>query len=204
MKKRFAICVLVGVSVFSFLSCDLFSTRPTESPQDSGSAWIYPTQVSQVFTNMSQAIMDLNGDHYMRCFFTPDDTLETFLFFPNPSYVSWPLPLSDPWDYDKEYQATNYLFSLISPGSSGFLAFLSEGELVYGNEDSVWVTKTYTMVIPYGDPTLPLPGEIKGRADFYLAKNSTGYWAVYRWEDIESLEGYASWTDLKAGLYYPG
>ena len=183
----------------SLFSCDLFSTRPTEPPFESGSAWIYPTQVDQVFENMKQAIFEVNGDHYMRCFFAPDDTFKTYLFIPNPNTVGW--PLLSPWGYDEEYQATSYLFSLITSGSTGFLAFLAEGETVYGNEDSVWVTKSYTMVIPYGDPTLPLPGEIRGRADFYLAKNSTGYWAIYRWEDIENLEGYASWTDLKAGLY---
>lgn len=197
MKKRYAICILAGVSACSFLSCDLFSTRSTEPPLDDGSAWIYPTQVSQVFTNMTQAVIEVNSDHYMRCFFTPDDTLETFLFVPNPNTTGWPLPT--PWGYDEEYQTINYLFTLIPLGSSGFLTFLSEGELVYGPDDSVWVTKTYNMVVPVSDPTLPQ--EIKGRAHFYLAKNSTGYWAIFRWEDIETVEGYATWTDLKAGLY---
>jgi hypothetical protein len=194
--KYVILTVIIGLSLMLVSSCDLFSTRPTEPPFDPGSAWIYPTQVDQVFENMKQAIVDVNGDHYMRCFFTPDDTLETYLFIPNPNTI-W--PLSVPWGYDEEYQAIDYLFSLLSTGSPGFLSFLSEGELVYGNEDSVWVTKSYTMVVPVSDPLLPQ--EVRGRADFYLAKNGTGYWAIYRWEDIENLEGYASWTDLKAGLY---
>lgn len=58
------------------------------------------------------------------------------------------------------------------------------------------ITQTYNLTAPTSDPTLP--PEVSGRADFYLKRNDTGYWAIYRWED---LEGSPSWTDLKAGLY---
>ncbi|TKJ41819.1 hypothetical protein CEE37_04420 [candidate division LCP-89 bacterium B3_LCP] len=196
MKITF-LTIAVGGAMFVLSSCDLFTTRPTEPPLDSGSPWIYPIQVSQVFDNMAQAVIELNSDHYIRCFFTPDDSAALFLFIPNPAVAGW--PIAGDWGYNEELQTVEYLFSQMTPEMPGFLAFQTESELEYGNQDSVWITKTYTLVLPVNDPTLPQ--EVRGRCDFYLAKNSTGYWAIYRWEDLENLEGYASWTDLKAGLY---
>ena len=190
-----AITVTVGMMAILFVACDLFSTRSTESPLDSGSPWIQPTQVEIVFQNMIQAIAELNSDHYLRCFFSPDNSDLPFLFVPNPSVTGW--PISEPWGYEEEQQTIEYLFSLLTPESPGFLAFSQvEAPLVYGNEDSVRVTQEYNLVVPVSDPTLPQ--EVSGKADFYLAKTDIGYWAIYRWEDVE---GSPSWTELKAGLY---
>ena len=185
-----------GIVLISLMACDLFQTRPTEPPGGTSSPWIPPFQVEQVFLNMSQAMGDLNADDYLKCFFAPDDESQTFLFLPNPGYVGWPLSL--PWGYNEEDQTIRYLFSLLTINSPGFLMFEEEGKIVYGNEDSVWVTQSYNLTVPVIDETLPQ--EVTGRSDFYLARNSTGYWAIYRWED---LEGSPSWTDLKAGLYNP-
>lgn len=177
-------------------SCDLFSTRSTEPPLESGSPWINPTQVGQIFTNMAQAVVELNSDHYMRCLFDPDDVTATFEFVPDPNAFSW--PLAGAWGYNEEKQTIEYLFSLMSSESPGYLAFGEGEQLVYGNEDSVWVSKPYTLVIPVNDPQLTLPQEVTGEADFYLKRNSIGYWAIYRWED---QEGSPSWTELKSWLY---
>lgn len=197
MIKRAALLTQIGIMTAVIGGCDLFSTRSTEPPLNSGSAWIYPIQVEIVFQNMAQAIIDLNADNYLRGFFTPDDPVGPFLFIPNPNAV-W--PHTEPWGYEKEEESIEYLFSLLSPGASGFLMFDS-GEVeqqVYGNEDSVRMTQVYYLEVPVNDPTLPQ--EVKGRADFYLGRNSTGYWAIYRWEDLEALDELPSWTDLRAGL----
>ncbi len=188
----------VVISAWALLigGCDLFQTRPTEAPTGTGSSWIPPTQVEQLFSNMMIAFSELNSDHYLRCFFSPDDPDHTFLFVPNPNTANW--PLTEPWGYEEEKQAIEYLFTLMSPDNPGYLMF-GEGEtLVYGNEDSVWVTKSYSLVAPLTDPNLNIPQAVEGTADFYLAKTDVGYWAIYRWED---LDGSPSWTELKAGLY---
>jgi hypothetical protein len=191
IQQEFALTIFAGLLL---AGCDLFRTRPTEPPLDSGSPWIYPTQIEQVFLNMKQAMAELNSEHYLRCFFTPDDPGKTYLFIPNPNSLGW--PLTTPWGYSEEQRTIQYLFTLMQPGSIPFLTLLEESRYIYGNNDSVRVTQNYTLDVPVNDPTLPT--EVSGRADFILAKNSTGYWAIYRWED---LEGNPSWTDLKAGLY---
>lgn len=188
------LCAAAFGGALQITGCDLFSTRPTEPPTGSGSPWIAPSTADQVFVNMKQAMAELNSQNYLRCFFSPDDGDLTYLFVPNPSSSGW--PLTTPWGYAEESQTIQYLFSLLTPGTAPFLAFGEENEFIYGNLDSVRLTQTYTLVAPTSDPTLPQ--EVSGRSDFYLAPTSTGYWAIYRWED---LEGSPSWTELKAGLY---
>lgn len=148
---------------------------------------------------MSQAILEMNSEHYMRCFFGLEDTTHSFLFLPSPySANNWPITLPDVWGYTDEQQSIQYLFSLMNPSSPGSLILQEEGRTTYGNEDSVWVVQHYELHVPNSQATL-IPEDVTGRADFYLAKNSTGYWAIYRWEDREESP---SWTDLKAVLYY--
>ncbi|RJP74149.1 MAG: hypothetical protein C4524_13240 [Candidatus Zixiibacteriota bacterium] len=195
MKARritvWALGVLLLVS-----GCDLFRTRPTEPPQDGGSPWIYPIQADQVFANMVQAMAERNADHYLRCFFAPDDPGGTYLFVPNPNTTGWPLSL--PWGYAEESQTITYLFSLLPDKNPPFLTFQEENRVVYGNNDSVRVRQAYNLVVPFDDPGQPLPSEVSGKSEFLLAQNGDGYWAILRWEDVE---GSPSWTDLKAGLY---
>ncbi len=190
-QMKFAFVLWAGLLL---AGCDLFRTRTTEPPLDSGSPWIYPTQIEQVFLNMKQAMAELNSEHYLRCFFTPDDPGRTFIFVPNPNSIGW--PLTTPWGYAEEQRTIQYLFTLLQPGFIPYLTLQEESRSIYGNNDSARVTQTYTLNVAVSDPTLP--AEVSGRSDFILAKNSTGYWAIYRWED---LEGNPSWTDLKAGLY---
>lgn len=195
-NRKYLIIVILGILVV-FSGCDLFSTRSTEPPLTSGTPWIPPTQREQLFVNMTIAFSELNSDHYLRCFFGPDDQTNSFLFVPNPNTANW--PVLEPWGYEQEKNSIEYLFTLMSPDDPGFLMFGDAGEeVVYGNEDSVWVTKTYNLTVPLTEPNLNLPETVEGTADFYLAKTDVGYWAIYRWED---LEGSPSWTELKAGLY---
>lgn len=195
MLKTLKRVVFVGLLSLSLTSCDLFRTRSVEPPLDTGTPWIPPTQqTDQVFQNMIQAVAELNSNNYLLSFFSPDNSDIPFLFVPNPSVVGW--PLSEPWEYADEKKTFEYLISLTTPDSSGYLYFSEETRLVYGNEDSVWVRQAYTLVVPTVDPNLPT--DVSGKSDFYLAKTDIGYWAIYRWEDIE---GSPSWTDLKAALY---
>ena len=148
---------------------------------------------------MTQAMAELNSDHYLRCFFEPDDPLDSLLFLPDQSVTSW--PLSAPWGYNEEKQTIEYLFSLMSPDSTGYLAFDAGDKTVYADEDSVLFRKPYTLTVPVSDPELNLPQEVTGEADFFLKRNSIGYWAIYRWEDLGGSLSSPSWTELKAWLY---
>lgn len=195
--RRFVLLFISGLTVFFLWSCDLFRTRSTEPPFNSGSPWIPPTQVEQVFINMSLAIAELNSENYLKSFFDMDELENTFLFLPNPNTVGW--PASEPWDYEVEKRTIENLFSQMSPEVPGYLHFDVGESLSYGNEDSVWVTKPYSLLVPVTDPSQNIPQDVSGTAHFYLAKTSIGYWAIYRWEDVD---GSPSWTDLKAWLYY--
>ncbi|MCX6640166.1 MAG: hypothetical protein NTW14_06745 [bacterium] len=186
--------VAVGFLVLNLAGCDLFKTRPTEPPNMGGTPWIYPLSVDQVFANLTQAISESNSDHYLRCLFSPDDSSHVFLFVPNPNVSGW--PTTDPWGYAEEQETIQRLFTLESPANSAVLLLEEDGRLIYPNQDSAWVSQNYTLTVPTTDQNLPQ--QVSGRSDFYLAKNATGYWAIYRWEDVE---GNPSWTDLKAGLY---
>jgi hypothetical protein len=188
------VAVSIGVLILFLANCDLFRTRPTEPPNSGGTSWVYPQSIDRVFINLSQSIEELNAEHYLWCIFSPDDSSHIFEFKPNPGMIGW--PLSSPWGYTEEQETVQRLFSLMPLGSAGFLTLQEDGRLVYPSQDSAWVSQTYNLVMPVTDPTLPQ--EVTGKADFYLAKNATGYWAIYRWED---LEGSPSWTDLRAGLY---
>ena len=194
--KQIVFSAISGVIILLLWSCDLFSTRSTEPPISGGSPWIPPTQVEQVFINMSQAFTELNSQNYLSSFFGLDEVESSFLFLPNPNTVGW--PASEPWDYEVEKRTIEYLFSLMSPEVPGYLQFDVGESLSYGNEDSVWVTKPYSLLVPVTDPSQNIPQDVSGTAHFYLAKTSIGYWAIYRWEDVE---GSPSCTDLTAWLY---
>jgi hypothetical protein len=189
------IAVLFLVTVTAFYGCDLFRTRPTEPPLNVGSPWIAPSQWSQVFINLSIAAAELNSQNYLRTFFAPENGDLGFIFIPRPNYTGW--PLSTPWGYTEESQTTQTLFSSLSSDSLTSLQFQQVGApTTYGNEDSVRVTQSYTFSAPTTIPALP--AQVSGQSDFLLARTTTGYWAIFRWED---LQGSPSWTDLKAGLY---
>jgi hypothetical protein len=144
--------------------------------------------------NMNQAMTEMNAQNYLRCFFGPDDGDLGFLFVPSSAGATW--PISTPWGYAEESQTIQYLFSLMTEGNPPFLALDIGEEFVYGNLDSVRLPCAYSLQAQTSDPTLP--PEVDGQSDFYLAPTSTGYWAIYRWED---LGGTPPWTDLKAALY---
>ncbi len=194
--------VLKVALILSLAGCDLFSTRPVEPPDGSGSNIYYPlpNNPDQLFLNMRNALAELNSQAYLDCFFTPGDPGGIYQFVPDPGVSGWPLP--GPWGYAEESETIQYLFALLSPGNPSFLILTEESRIEYGIDDSVKISQTYHLIAPAPD----LPPEIQevgGQADFILARTDIGYWAILRWVDLHGMEGLPSWTALKAGLYSP-
>lgn len=174
--------------------CDLFHTREPENPSGTSTSWETPFVADQVFLNLKQALVELNQDNYLRCLIEPGDSAVTFLFVPNPNTAGWPLTI--PWGYEQESQATQTWFGWLSEaGSVANLTLMQQAEVAY-LDDSVRITQDYTLIAPTNNTALP--DTVSGRSDFLLVKNSSGYWVIQRWED---LDGSPSWTDLRAGLY---
>lgn len=181
--------------------CDLFRTRSVEPPLNNGQGITYPPpiQPDQLFLNLKNSLTDLNSQEYLNCFFAPGDPGGSYQFEPDPNVTGW--PLAGPWGYQEESQTIQYLFTLMSSGERPFLTLAEQSRMNYGIDDSVKIRQIYTLVAPTQEPTLPQ--QVHGEADFILAKNETGFWAILRWLDLHGLNGDPSWTALKAGLYSP-
>lgn len=205
MKRQSAIWYAVQAGFLAAMillgaGCDLFRSRTVEPPLENGNGVTYPPplQPDSVFVNFRNALTEQNQQEYMNCFFAAGDPGGTYQFIPDPNVTGW--QITTPWGYAEENQTIQYLFSLMMPSSPPFLSLTEQSRTAYG-VDSVKISQTYHLLAPTSDPLLP--SEVRGEADYVLARTETGFWAILRWTDLHGLEGQPSWTALKAGLYSP-
>jgi hypothetical protein len=200
-KKVATWIVLVTVVFLLGVGCDLFRTRSVEPPPNTGGQFFYPDpiQPDQVFLNLKNSLLDLNSQKYLNCFVPPGDSAGAYQFVPDPTVTGW--PLTGPWGYAEENQTIGELFSWLSPGAVPMLTLTELSSITYGNDDSVKIGQTYTLTAPTVNTNWPQ--QVRGQADFIMTKTQTGFWAIRRCTDLHGMEGFPSWTVLKAGLYAP-
>lgn len=180
------------------LSCQWpFDTREPEPPKVQRSTWIQPTSPEMVLTNMKNAIAEKNIENYMRCLVDSVHSTKTFVYVPDPVVANTNPTLFRQWDIARERNYINQVFAVLPADSSRRLVFQELPSTV--TPDSAVLKRNYELVLKHILPPKDFPREARGQAEFWLAKNDAGDWAIYRWIDAGIADA-PSWSALRASF----
>ncbi len=200
-KRIFTNMIVVLITTFFLVSCDMFSTREPELPSSGKSTFIPATEPNIVIENFKNALLEKNTDNYVSCF--ADTTSKSKTSF---SYVASGAGLAafpstfDYWGIDSERRYFNSLIGNIHSDLS-ILLVLSSTKLDFVSPDSTLFIADYQLQTPHN--ITDLPKEFRGSLQFTLSKQSNGLWTINRWIDnnpkLTDTVTY-SWSILKARL----
>jgi hypothetical protein len=181
---------------FLLISCNLFTTRDAEDPDQNRSNYQTPYSASTVIENLKNSLSDKNVQNYLSCFV---DTLfadQVYLF----SATSEALLLyqMQGWGVIEE---SGYFNAIITKVPKDFPISLTLTDTVYSSlgGDSLIYSASYFLNVPFqsGDP---YPLNYSGILEFKLLRDDRSIWAIYFWKDTKS-QTLPSWSELKGSFY---
>ncbi|MFH0989555.1 MAG: hypothetical protein V1799_06010 [bacterium] len=175
-------------------ACNIFETREPESPTQSSTQYLPPTEPGLVFTNMATSFKELNSLYYIKSFADSSLSGKSFRFDPDPQAKLKYGGVFLNWTKQSEQQYFDNMKSRIPSGASASLTFqtLTVQSL---QSDSAQYEAGYFLNIQHTSTTIPK--EIKGRAQFFLIADRSRNWTIWRWVDLPTTTGAFSWSDLK-------
>jgi hypothetical protein len=185
--RLYSCAVLIAVASMLFAGC-IFTPREAEAPaSDSGSSWTVPDNPTKVFVNMTSGLESLTGANYEKSLGA------AFTFIPLPSDADQFPGAFDGWNKTREMQVMN---TVIGDAKTLVVVF---SDLVQkeGSTSSAQYEGRYELSIV--NKTAPDTLVYKGKARFDLQEGSKG-WELIKWEDFESVTGFASWGFLRGTL----
>jgi len=175
-------------------ACNIFETRDPESPSQSSSNFIPPTEPSIVFTNMTNAFRDLNSLNYLKSFADSTTSGRSFSFEPTSQARLKYGGVFLHWSKQSEQQYFENLKSKVPSASSAILAF--EALTVQGlQSDSAQYEATYRLTVQHSLSNVPK--DVRGKAQFFLLADRSRNWVIWRWVDLPSIVNASTWSDLK-------
>lgn len=186
----------IGLILF-FIGCgNPFSIRDAEPPKNPSSNWIPPYSAEEVLLNFISAVKERNINNYMRCLIDTANSNAVFNFIPDPIVAAEYPSVFTTWDTEKENTIMNLAFSQVPSDSISTLEFTEDIEEII-TPDSVVFIKKYHLTLHHTESSYPTIYE--GQAEFWLAEDQQGWWAIYHWID-NSISEYRPWSYLKAVL----
>lgn len=184
-RYRLGVCVLLLAAVGA--GC-IFSPREAQPPgANSGSSWIVPDGPTKVFVNMTSGLESLTGTNYEK------SLAASFTFIPLPSDAGQFPGVFDGWNKTKEVEVMN---TIIGDAQSLVVEF-SNLVRIEGTTSTAQYEGRYNLSII--NKIAPDTLVYKGKAYFDLREGSKG-WELTKWEDVESVTGFASWGFLRGTL----
>lgn len=193
-KISFAFFLVVLV-----LACENpFTTRKPEAPDaQNPSSFKSPTSPEIVFDNLRSAIRELNVENYIRSFVDPTRSEQPFTFVPDQGVAATNPGTFDNWSLEDE---RSYLVKALKDtpkDSTHILVFTQESQNVAS--ETATFTQNYALIIKHLRAAENIPTEFRGQSKFWLQRDDTGDWAIYRWEDYTNGVD-PSWSELKAAF----
>jgi len=187
----------VSLLIILGLACENpFSTRKAEPPDTQNRfTFIPPTNPGFVFINLQFAIRERNVENYILSFIDSTQSQRRFTFVPDQGAATANSGTFEHWSLENERL---YLFQLLqaTPGDSLLnLSFREESRSE--TSETATFTQNYEMVIEHSRTNIAT--EFRGQSKFFLERNETGDWAIYRWEDFTNSVD-PSWSELKAAF----
>ena len=204
MNGKYILIYLISGLLLWGLACKSpFSTREPEPPDDDSSARFIDASLPEVvFENLEYAFADRNVENYIRSFVDSTRSQLRFLFLPDQSVAANHPGVFLNWLIENERRYMEQLLQVVPSDSALSLLFLNKTQQSPTVND-VTFDVDYIIIARHTkqDVNIPenLPVVMKGNAKFRLAKNQTGTWEIYRWEDFSNSTD-PSWSELKAAL----
>ncbi len=194
--KRSIVIGIVLFGAFGF-SCNIFETRTPESPSQTSSNYIPPSEPSLVFTNMVNAFRDLNSLNYLKSFADSSTAGRSFGFEPTPQSKLRYGGVFLNWSKQAEQQYFENMKSKIAGGTSATLTFdaLTAQSL---QSDSAQYEATYRLTVPH--TVTSVSTQAKGKAQFFLIADRSRNWVIWRWVDLSVNTTDFTWSDLKGAF----
>jgi hypothetical protein len=166
----------------------IFTPRDAQAPgDDTGSSWIVPDNPTKVFVNMTSGLESLSGTNYEKSIGA------AFTFIPLPSDEGQFPGVFDGWNKTREVETMNTIIG----DSKTLVVVFSNLTQIGGSTSFAQYEGRYELSIV--NKTAPDTLVYKGKARFDLQEGSKG-WEMTRWEDFESVAGFASWGFLRGTL----
>ena len=191
--RRRLIPVLLA-SAFLISQCSLFDTRDPEQPSQSGSDFIPPTLVSDVVSNLKNAIAQKNIKNYLRSFTDSSVSGKPFTFTPSSTgSTSYPGVFGD-WNLTRE---ESHFRDLVSHklSATSYSNLLLSGEAYNPQGDSTVYTASYIFSFDHNDPGFR--NVARGRLQFTLKRNSSSFWEITDWTDYQEIDTVITWSHFK-------
>ena len=177
--------------------CGIFDTRAPESPSQTGSNFLPPTEPGVVFTNMVSAFRDMNSVNYVRSFADSSTAARTYSFEPtSQARVRYGAVFSN-WTRQSEQQFFENTKSKLQTSSAPTLEFLTLTAQSI-QSDSAQYEATYRLTIPHTQSNLSQ--EARGRAIYYMVADKSRNWVIWRWVDIALAQNDFTWSDFKGAF----
>lgn len=185
---------LALVFTFSLIlfGCDIFTTRPPETPDVPRFNYLQPVDVNSVITNMINSITTKSTQYYLKSFSDSSKNGKSFQYIANAEAVSKYASLVSGWSLKDEEQYLNNIINKI-PKESSINIILDDQQLVsFG--DSAYLSANYNVTVPHN--IQGLSNIYSGKLQFKFIRDKQQLWTIYQWQDIKSGE-ISTWSELK-------
>ena len=181
-------------------SCESpFSTREPEPPDENApSRFIDASLPDDVFQNLEFAFADRNVENYMRSLVDTTQSELRFLFLPDQGVAANQPGVFVNWLVENERRYLQSLLQVVPPDSTLSLLFINKQPQLETANDVIFIWD-YIVVARHTRQDEKIPVIFKGQSKFGLARNQSGTWEIYRWEDFSNRTD-PSWSELKAAL----
>lgn len=194
MKKLFLILFIT----FILVSCDLFTTREGEIPDQGRLNFQTAVQPGIVIENLKNALKDKNISNYMACFVDTLFANKYFMFISSSeAALIYPIFLQG-WGLSEEKSYITNVFNAVPPDLPITLTF-NDTIISYLSGDSLIYSASYFLNVPFPSDK-PFPTNYAGNLEFSMLRDDRAVWVIYLWKDNKSKE-LPSWSDLKGSFY---
>jgi hypothetical protein len=199
-NHKHILCLLLLSCCLAGLFCESpFSTREPETPdQESPSTFLNPSLADFVFKNLQFAFADRNVENYIRSFVDSTRSQKRFFFIPDAGVAASQPAVFTHWLIQEERAYLTQLLQTLPPDSSLSLLFFDQQIQSETSDEAVYL-QDYVIIARHTRQQENIAIEFRGQSKFWLEKNATGTWAIYRWEDFANRSD-PSWSQLKASL----
>ncbi len=181
----------------------IFGTREPEEPNDdvARSLWQQPTSPGIVLENLSISFLERNEENYVRCLTDSSSSERAFIYLPDQeTTINFP-GLFSAWGLEQERLYIKLLFSDASlpTGALSDLTFSSFEEPSIPS-DTAMFEEIYDLQLEHELENVPK--RVRGIARLRMARDFSGNWSIYRWEDqtysTDDTLDLPTWSELRA------
>ena len=191
-----------GVLLVAVPGC-LFGPRDADGPPDEGPdiPWVTPTDPDKVLENLAAALAGEGISNYMDCFIM-DSPTDSFKFHVDPQdSLDAGQEGEDRYAHWRRDDEATYIDGVFLDSTMGIDVVFTTVEEPDESEDETYRREDYelTIVWQYGDHQ---PGEsvtYRGQATFWMRRDETQLWSIFKWVDRRAADpgGSATWGVLR-------